>query len=138
MSTAAELHQAMFAAIQARDFDALRRLFGPQSVHVSGDGVEKVGPEPLIAEVSKFTTAFPDLTITIGRQHASGETVSIIEYTFSGTHLGELQGFQPTGERISVVACSVLEAAGGTIRREADYFDTMALMAQLGQRAEIA
>lgn len=138
MNTAAELHQAMFAAIQARDFNTLRRLFGPQSVHVSGDGVEKIGAEPLIAEVSMFTAAFPDLTIRIGRQHVPDATASIIEYTFSGTHLGELQGLQPTGERISVVACSVLEAAGGMIRRETDYFDTMALMAQLGQPTEVA
>jgi steroid delta-isomerase-like uncharacterized protein len=133
MTTAAELHTAMFGAIQARDFDAMRGLFDSNSVHVSGDGVEKRGPEPIVEEVTMFTTAFPDLTITVRRQHVPEDTVSIIEYTFSGTHRGDLEGLAPTGRKIAVVACSVLEADGGTIKREADYFDTSALLAQLGQ-----
>ena len=133
MPTASDLHKAMFDAIQARDFDALKGLFGSRSVHVSGDGVEKHGPDPVIGEVSMFTTAFPDLTITIRHQHVPDDSVSVIEYTFSGTHRGELEGLSPTGRQVSVVACSVLEAKGGKVAREADYFDTTALLAQLGQ-----
>ena len=133
MRTAADLHTAMFDAIQARDFDALQGLFDARSVHVSGDGVEKRGPDPIVDEVTMFTTAFPDLNITIRRQHVPDDTVSVVEYTFSGTHRGALEGLAPTGWKISVVACSVLESDGGTIAREADYFDTAALLAQLGQ-----
>ena len=133
MTTAAELHKAMFDAIQQRDFEALRRLFGSGSVHVSGDGAEKRGPEPVIAEVRIFTTAFPDLTVTIRRQHVPDDNVSVIEYSFSGTHHRDLEGLAPTRKPISMVACSVLEAQGGTIRREADYFDAATLLAQLGQ-----
>jgi predicted ester cyclase len=133
MTNAADLHTAMFDAIQARDFDTLRGLFDSRSAHISGDGIEKRGPDPVVNEVTMFTTAFPDLTITIRRQHVAADTVSVIEYTFSGTHDGELEGLAPTGRKVSVVACSVLEADGDTIKREADYFDTSALMAQLGQ-----
>jgi len=133
MTTAADLHTAMFDAIQARDFDTLQGLFDSRSVHVSGDGVEKRGPDPVVDEVTTFTTAFPDLIVTIRRQHVSDDTVSVIEYTFSGTHHGDLGGLAPTGKKIAVVACSVLEADSGTIKREADYFDTSALLAQLGQ-----
>lgn len=132
MTTAAELHKAMFDAIQRRDFEALRGLFGSGSVHVSGDGAETRGPEPVIAEVQTFTTAFPDLTVTIRQQHVPDDSVSVIEYSFSGTHHGNLEGLAPTGKPISMVACSVLQAQGGAIRREADYFDTAALLAQLG------
>jgi hypothetical protein len=32
---------------------------------------------------------------------------------------------------VAVVACSVLEAENGTIRRESDYYDTLAILAQL-------
>lgn len=133
MTTAADLHMAMFDAIQARDFNALRGLFDARSVHVSGDGVEKLGPDPLIAEVSMFTTAFPDLMITIRKKYVPNDAVSVIEYSFSGTHRGELEGLAPTGRKVAVVACSVLESDGGTIKREADYFDTTALLAQLDQ-----
>jgi steroid delta-isomerase-like uncharacterized protein len=133
MTTAAELHNAMFDAIQARDFKNLHKLFDAHSVHVSGDGVAVFGPDPVIAEVEKMTSAFPDLAITIRNQHVPDHTVSVIEYSFSGTHRGTLEGLQPTGRTVSVVACSILEAEGDRIVREADYYDTTALMAQLEQ-----
>jgi steroid delta-isomerase-like uncharacterized protein len=132
MTSAGELHRAMFEAIGKRDFDGLRKLFANDATHTSGDGVEKQGPEPVVEEVKAFTTAFPDLEITPRQQLEPSEGLSVIEYTFSGTHHGELEGISPTGRAICVVACSVLEAKGGVITREADYYDTMALMTQLG------
>jgi hypothetical protein len=33
---------------------------------------------------------------------------------------------------MAVVACSVLEAEDGAIRRESDYFDSLAMLEQLG------
>ncbi len=138
MPNAADLHREMFNAIQKRDYETIRSLFMPRSIHVSGDGIEKAGPDPVVAEVETFTTAFPDLTIMIRRHHVPSNQVSIIEYAFEGTHLGELDGLPPTNEKVSVVACSVLETDGEMIAREADYFDTMALLDQLGTRPSAA
>jgi steroid delta-isomerase-like uncharacterized protein len=132
MADAAELHRAMFAAIQHRDFDTMRGLFVPESVHTSPSGEPVTGAEPVIAEVQGFVDAFPDLTIDIRHHHVPDPSRSIIEYTFSGTHSGPLEGIPPTGRSVAVVACSVLEAQGGAIRRESDYYDTMAMMEQLG------
>jgi steroid delta-isomerase-like uncharacterized protein len=132
MATAAELHRSMFEAIGQRDYDRLRGLFATDAIHTSGDGVEKRGPEPVLEEVKGFTTAFPDLEITVRQQLEPSESHSVIEYTFSGTHRGDLEGLAPTGRSVSVIACSVLEAKDGAITREADYFDTMALLSQLG------
>jgi steroid delta-isomerase-like uncharacterized protein len=131
MTTAAELHQTLFAAIQARDFDTLRRLFHRDSIHTSGDGVQQIGAEAVVDEVKSFVTPFPDLTLTIREQFVPDESVSVIEYTFSGTHQGPLGDVAPTGKKISVIACSVLEAREGKIIREADYYDTLAMMQQL-------
>jgi predicted ester cyclase len=58
--------------------------------------------------------------------------VSIVEYTFSGTDCGELEGIPATGRWILVGACSVVEVRVGRIHRERDYYDTLALMEQLG------
>lgn len=132
MASAVELHRAMFEAIQARDYEALRGLFGPRATHTSSDGEPTTGPEPVVAEVEGFVTAFPDLTIDIRHQHAVDPSTSVIEYTFRGTHHGPLEDVQPTGKTIAVVACSVLEARDGVIEREADYFDGLALLEQLG------
>ncbi len=131
MTTAAELHRTMFAAIQERDFDTLKRIFHRDSIHTSGDGVQQIGGEAVVDVLKSFLTPFPDLTITIREQFAPDESVSIIEYTFSGTHQGPLEDVAPTGKKISVIACSVLEAREGKIIREADYYDTLAMMEQL-------
>jgi steroid delta-isomerase-like uncharacterized protein len=132
MTTAGELHQTLFTAIQERDFDTLRGLFHRDSIHTSGDGVQQIGGEAVVDEVKSFITPFPDLTITIRNQFVPDESASIIEYTFSGTHQGPLEDVAPTGKKISVIACSVLEAREGKIIREADYYDTLAMMQQLG------
>ncbi|MFW5972844.1 MAG: ester cyclase [Bacteroidota bacterium] len=90
-------------------------------------------PEAVVDEVEMFTTAFPDLTVEIRKQHVPYDSVSVIEYTFSGTHEGHLKELGPTGREISVVVCSVLEAQDGPIVRESDYYDTTADLSQLGQ-----
>jgi len=129
---AAGLHRAMFRAIEHRDFPGIRELFAPDAIHTSPDGEPVTGPEPVIAEVRSFVKAFPDLTIEIRHQHVPDPSRSIIEYTFSGTHSGPLEDIAPTGEPVAVVACSVLEAEDGAIRRESDYYDTTAMLTQLG------
>jgi steroid delta-isomerase-like uncharacterized protein len=129
---AAQLHRAMFDRIERRDVDGLRELFAPDAIHTSGDGEPRVGPEPVAAEVRGFVEAFSDLTIDIRHHHVPDATRSIIEYTFRGTHDGNLDDLPPTGEHIAVAACSVLIADEGAIRRESDYYDTMAMLDQLG------
>ncbi len=132
MTSAAELHRAMFEAIRARDHETLRGLFHPRATHTSSDGRPTTGPEPVVAEVEGFVTGFPDLTIDIRHQHAPDPATSIIEYTFRGTHHGLLEDIPPTGKTIAVVACSVLEARDGVIERESDYYDRLVLLEQLG------
>lgn len=129
---AATLHRAMFDAIGRRDFDALRGLFHPDAVHVSGSGEAGTGPEPVVTEVQGFVEAFPDLAIDIVRQHVPDPSCSVVEYTFRGTHEGPLDDIAPTRRRVAVRACSVLEAESGSISRESDYFDTMDMLDQLG------
>ncbi|QKT02792.1 ester cyclase [Ectothiorhodospiraceae bacterium 2226] len=86
----------------------------------------------VLAVVETFTTAFPDLAIEIRHQHLPSQSVSIVEYVFAGTHRGDLEGIPPTGRRMEVVACSVVEVREGRIGWERDYYDTLALMEQLG------
>lgn len=132
MVHAAELHRRLFDAIQSRDFATIQALYHPDCIYRVGDGIEQKGPESVIGDVRGFTTAFPDLTIEVRRQHEPSDDVSVIEYVFAGTHEGPLDTFQATGRRIDVVACSIVDAHGGHIAREHDYYDVMAMMSQLG------
>jgi steroid delta-isomerase-like uncharacterized protein len=132
MTTNADLHRAVYEAVQARDFDRLREIYHADCSYTTGDGVEQRGVDAVLAAVDTFTSAFPDLRIEVRHQHVPGDTVSVVEYTFAGTHRGELEGIPATGKRMAVVACSVVEVRDGQIHRERDYYDSLALMNQLG------
>jgi steroid delta-isomerase-like uncharacterized protein len=132
MQSNAELHRAVYEAVQSRDFDRLREIYHADCRYVTGDGVERRGVDAVLASVETFTSAFPDLSIEVRHHHLPGEGVSIVEYSFAGTHEGELEGIPATGRRMEVVACSVAEIHGGQIHRERDYYDTLSLMRQLG------
>jgi steroid delta-isomerase-like uncharacterized protein len=132
MPNFAETHRAVYAAINARDLDRLREIYHADCVYVTGDGVEQRGVDAVLNAVTTFTGAFPDLAIEIRQQHVAGDDVSIVEYTFAGTHRGELEGIPATGRGMKVVACSVVQVRAGRIVEERDYYDTLALMTQLG------
>jgi steroid delta-isomerase-like uncharacterized protein len=132
MPNVAELHRVVYEAINSRDLDRLREIYHADCVYVTGDGVEQRGVDAVLAAVATFAGAFPDLAIEIRQQHVAGEDVSIVEYTFAGTHQGELEGIPATGKGMKVVACSVVEVREGRIVEERDYYDTLALMTQLG------
>jgi steroid delta-isomerase-like uncharacterized protein len=132
MQSNAELHRAVYEAVQSRDFDRLREIYHADCSYVTGDGVEQRGVDAVLASVETFTSAFPDLSIEVRHHHLPGEGVSIVEYSFAGTHEGELEGIPATGRRMEVVACSVAEIYDGQIHRERDYYDTLSLMRQLG------
>ncbi len=132
MNATRELHRAVYDAVPTRDFVRLREIYHPDCSYTGGDGVEHRGVDAVLEVVETFTTAFPDLTIDILHHHLSGEGVSVVEYTFSGSHQGDLEGIPPTGKRMEVAACSVVEIRDGRIIRERDYFDSLALLEQLG------
>ena len=51
----------------------------------------------------------------------------------SGTHNGDLPGLPATGNRFSSIrGATIVELAGGKIRRNSDYWDAASLMKQVG------
>ena len=131
--TAAQLHPGVFDAINKRDWDALRDIYHSDLTYITGDGDRQVGPDAAVGAAQMFADAFPDLKVDVQRHHTTDNgDVSVIEYTFSGTHEGDLEGIPATGRRIEVVACSVSQASDGRIIEERDYYDTLAVMEQIG------
>ena len=61
--------------------------------------------------------------------------VSFNDRTLLATHQGELMGIAPTGRRVEVPVCNVIEVRDGKIYAEREYFDTAHLMQQLGVAA---
>lgn len=132
MSSNLSVHRAMFAAVIARDFVALRALYHPDYTYTGGDGVEQKGAEAGLEVAQGYTAAFPDLTFEFRHEFAVDDVTSVIEFTARGTHQGALDDIPATGRRVELVACNVVEVRDGQIHREREYFDTMSLLTQLG------
>lgn len=132
MADALALHLAMIDAVNARDLEALRNLYHPDYVYMSGDGTELKGPDAGVAVAETYIQAFPDLRLEIRHQFAPSPDVAIIELTARGTHLAELEGIPATGRAVEVVVCNIVEAQDGQVVREREYYDSLSIMRQLG------
>jgi steroid delta-isomerase-like uncharacterized protein len=58
-----------------------------------------------------------------------GSTVAV-EWTWSGTHTGDFEGWPATGKAFVLEGCNILELDGGLIRNERAYWDWESLRAQ--------
>lgn len=132
MTAAATLQREMFAAIESRDLERLRAMYHPDYAYTGTDGVEHAGVEAGLAVAEQFTTAFPDLSFEVRASHPVTDEVAVVEVVARGTHTGPLDGIAPTGRRLEGVGCNVVEIRDGLILRERDYYDTLAMLRQLG------
>ena len=131
MPDAAAIARQYLEAAPRRDFDTVRQLFHPQYSYTGGDGQRQEGAEAGIAVADMFTTAFPDVKLEIKHTHVTGDVV-IVEFVASGTHTSDLMGIAPTGRKMSMPVCLVLEIRDGMIYAEREYMDMLHLMQQLG------
>lgn len=82
-----------------------------------------------------FSTAFPDLAITVSNQVADDTSVTT-EFTARGTHNGVLHtpagDVPPTGRTVDFTVCEVWTIRHGRIASLRNYQDAASLMRQLG------
>lgn len=79
--------------------------------------------------------SFSNLHLEIVRRHINDETV-IFEFLLSGKHTAEWQGLPPTGKEFSVPACGIFTFDDeGKLAGESVYFDSVAMLKQLGALA---
>ncbi len=131
MSDPATIARDYLEAWNRRDFDRWRELFDPKYSYTGGDGVRQEGPEAGMAVGQMFAAAFPDGKLEIRHIHVAGDTAAV-EFVASATHEGELMGIAPTGRKITMPVCTVLEIKDGKITAEREYMDMAHLMQQLG------
>jgi hypothetical protein len=76
----------------SHDIEKVSEIYHPDAVYVTPDGETHKTRDYVEEVIRKFGSAFPDLKIKIQHHHVPSDTVSIIEYTFSGTHTGKFKG----------------------------------------------
>jgi steroid delta-isomerase-like uncharacterized protein len=121
------------AAWNARSGEAVARAFTPDGVRVEYalPGARLEGREAIAAHAEGYVRALPDCRLEI-RAVAEHDDVAVIEWTFRGTHTGDLPGLPAQGEEVALDGVSVCAMEGELIREERVYWDAATLLAGAG------
>ena len=112
------------------DFPVLDEVIHPDYVYHSPDQVLQ-GPEALRDLFTAYRTAFPDLHIEIEELVGAGNK-TVISFTLSGTHEGDLMGIAATGRQVKVSGMTLSHFENGKIVEEWELLDQLTLFQQLG------
>lgn len=128
-----EVGRSYFAAIDARDADAMAAHFHP-------DGIEDIvplgvfrGPDAVRTLFRELFAAMPDASMKVVRIVADKD-VAAVEYRMVGTFEGgPFQGIEPTGKRVEIRGFDALEIdQDGKITRNTGYYDGAAFARAIG------
>lgn len=81
--------------------------------NVEWDG-ETISRNDLPARVQMWIDAFPDITMDLGTVVMDDEHVAF-RFTFSGTHEGDFQGIEPTGNSVELPVMIMMSIDGEKI-----------------------
>jgi steroid delta-isomerase-like uncharacterized protein len=112
------------------DTSALDDLVHADYVHRS-PGEELRGRKGLAALLDGYRSAFPDLALKID-DLVVADDATVMAFTITGTHRGDLLGIQATGRRVQVNGMVRSRFRDGKIADEWEILDQLTLFEQLG------
>lgn len=95
------------------------------------------GKEGVRGFLTRLFAAIPDLEFTVHHKIAHGDNVSE-QWTVAGTHLGTFMGIPATGRHVEIRAMSMVTMRDGKFLRDEFYWDTGAVMRQMGLMPSLA
>jgi steroid delta-isomerase-like uncharacterized protein len=113
------------------DFDATIATFAHPRYELIGTGQVFDGEAEVRNYFATSRAAFPDQRNEVHAVHVGDDAV-VVEFDLLGTHLGDLAGFAPTGRTFRCRMIAVFEFEGIGITCERVYFDSTAILRQLG------
>jgi len=121
------------SAWNARSGVAVSEAFASDGVRVEYalPGARLEGREAIAVHAEAYVRAVPDCRLEIRAATEHGE-VAVVEWTFRGTHTGDLPGLPAQGEEVALDGVSVCAMEGGLIREERVYWDAATLLAGAG------
>lgn len=125
-----------YAAWNDRDFKRSAALMADDGeILVVGTGDRYTGPDGAIEFDHMWADAFPDGHVEITETIAAGDRVVVL-FRGRGTHTGTLTTpggeIAPTGKEVTLDLCDVYRIRGGKVASLHTYFDSGALLGQLG------
>ena len=127
-----------YRAFNEKDVEAVRATMHPDALMES---IPFETTEKLIDHCMSFARAFPDGKVEITQLVAQGDNV-VAEFIGRATHRGPLPGpgdleIPPTNRHLEMRIVEVFQLRDGRISMMRQYFDTLALMTQLGIGAQL-
>lgn len=131
-----EVAKASIVGYNEKNWDKIRTLLTPGFVYDEvATGRKTKGVNDTLTLWRGWATAFPDSKATFNNEFVSGTTVTL-ELTWRGTHTGPLQTpngeIAPTGKKMELRACQVVEIDGDKTSLVRQYFDMATLLRQIG------
>lgn len=127
--------KTLYDAWNGRDFDQLAELMTDGEIVFAGSGQRFEGADGARAFARMWADAFPDGRIAIDNVIEAGDHV-VVEFTGTGTQTGTLASqagdIPATGRSVTLKFCDVFDFREGKIASVRTYFDSAALLTQLG------
>jgi steroid delta-isomerase-like uncharacterized protein len=136
MADNAQIARSLYEAFNQRDMEQIAAAVAPDGIlTVVGTGEQFVGAEGARQYNRMWLEGFPDGKATVESVYAAGDTV-VVEFRGEGTHTGTLRtsmgDIPATGRSATLQLCDVYEFENGKVKTQRAYFDSGALMVQLG------
>ncbi len=112
------------------DLDVCDEVFAPDYAgHLPM--MEVTGPAQFKQLVGGYRSAYPDVHLTVEDVFAVGDRVAV-RWVSRGTHLGEMMGIPPSGNKIEIMGISLFRIENDQVAEEWEGFDTLKMMQQVG------
>lgn len=118
---------------KAHSGQSVATAFTPDGVRVESahPGARLEGREAIASHCQNYIDAVPDCRLEIRNETRDGDTVTV-EWTYHGTHTGDLPNLPARGATVALQGVSVCEMDGDLIQEERVYFDLATLLAGAG------
>lgn len=125
---------ALVAGWNSRQGRAVADVFTSDGVRVEYalPGARLEGRARIAAQVQAYLDAVPDLTVEVRGSFQSEDGRAVVEWTYRGTHTGDLPGLPAHGEAVALHGVSVFAVQGDLICEERVYWDAATLLAGAG------
>jgi steroid delta-isomerase-like uncharacterized protein len=135
MSTNAEVVHRWFEEVwNQRDLAIVDELLSKDSIShglMDDKGNLRRGPAGFRMLFDAFTSAYPDMNVTIEKTVSEGDYV-VVHVVVKGTHLGEGIGVAPTDREVKFGGFCLIRVEGGKIVEAWNQYDFMTMYQQLG------
>lgn len=122
-----------FDAVAARDVDAMVACWAPGSLDRLHGQADLIAPDGIRQWFAELFAALPDSTFEVLTTTTEEDRCAVrwrMRGTFAGP--GSFQGLEPTGARLDLEGCDVVQVADGLVVGNEAYVDGMTIARQIG------